>query len=406
MKEEPIVITGLGIISPIGIGTEKFWQNLIAGKNGINEVSTFDTSQYPTHYGGEVKDFDPSLYLSSEQSHRLTRAEQFVVTASKMALDDAGLNGNLNPEKVGVCIGTTNGNSPLMVQMTHQWIRSGPQAMDQLLIKQYPHVNIPTRIADEFGFTGPISLITTACAAGNYAIGYPTDLLRMGRVDVMIAGSVEPFSQSAFTGFNRLLAVAPKICQPFERDRKGMIIAEGVGILVLETLTHARKRRAHVYAEVASYGLGCDAFHMTAPHPEGKGAIKAMEAALKLANLSIDDIDYINAHGTGTPVNDKVETLAIKQVFRERAKRIPVSSIKSMLGHTLGAASSIEAVASTLVIQNQIIPSTINYFEPDPECDLDYVPNVAREQKVDVVMSNSFAFGGNCSALILKRLDD
>jgi len=405
MTQEPIVITGLGIVSPIGIGKDTFWRNLIDGKNGISGISSFDTSPYPTHYGGEVKDFDPDQFLPGDKVNNLTRASQFVVVASKMALEDAGLNGNLNPERVGVCIGSTNGNSPLMVKMAKQWIEKGPQAIDRQLIKEYPHIRIPADVADEFGFKGGISLITTACAAGNYAIGYPTDLLRIGRADVMLAGSVEPFSQSAFTGFNRLMAVAPKICQPFDKNRKGMIISEGAGMLVLETLTHAKKRGAQIYAEIASYGLACDAYHMTAPHTEGKGAIRAIEAALKSARLAIDDIDYINAHGTGTPANDKVETLAIKKVFGERAKKIPISSIKSMLGHTLGAASSIEAVASALVIKNQIIPPTINYFEADPECDLDYVPNVAREQKVNIIVSNSFAFGGNCSALILKKFN-
>jgi 3-oxoacyl-[acyl-carrier-protein] synthase II len=259
-------------------------------------------------------------------------------------------------------------------------------------------------VARQFGFRGPLNMVSTACAAGNYAIGHAADLLRMDLVDLMIAGGTDPLSRIAFTGFNSMLAVAPEKCQPFDRHRKGMCVSEGCAMLVLEPLERARQRGARIYAEVAACGISNDAHHMTSPHPKARGAISATMNAFREAGLSAEQVDYISAHGTGTPANDRIETAAIKTVWKDTAHHTPVSSIKSMLGHTMGAASAIEAVACALAIERGVIPPTINYQDRDPECDLDYVPNVAREVKVNIALSNSFAFGGNCSALILKRL--
>jgi 3-oxoacyl-[acyl-carrier-protein] synthase II len=271
------------------------------------------------------------------------------------------------------------------------------------LPRQYPCDVISANVARHFGIHGPVIMIPTACAAGNYAIGYAYDLLTLGMVDVMIAGGSDPISKIAFTGFNRLLATAKEACRPFYKNREGMAVSEGAGALVLETLTHAKKRGATIIAEVLGYGIACDAHNMTIPDPSGSGGILALQKALSHARVSADDVGYISAHGTGTKENDKTETFILKSVFGDKAKSIPVSSIKSMLGHTMGAASAIEAVASALMIQKNTLLPTINYSEADPDCDLDYIPNTPRETAVDVIVSNAYAFGGNTSALVLGR---
>jgi 3-oxoacyl-[acyl-carrier-protein] synthase II len=406
MEKMRFVITGLGIVSPIGNGREAFWEALIAGRNGIDEIRSFDTTAYRTHRGGEVRALEPARYFESGRIPALARGARFAIAATRMALEDADLDrSRMDLAETGVCCGTTMGESQLLESLNQALLNGRPEELDAELTSHYSAESIPANVAREFGFGGPISMVTTACSAGNYAIGQACDLLRSGRAKVVIAGGSDPFSRIAFTGFNSMLAVAPERCRPFDLHRKGMFVSEGCAMLVLEPLEDAVRRDAKIYAEVAGCGLSNDAHHMTSPHPQGRGAIAAMTNALREAGLTPENIDYISAHGTGTPANDRVETAAIKNVFGDAARRTPVSSIKSMLGHTMGAASAIEAAACALAIDRGIIPPTINYETPDPACDLDYVPNEARAMTVRTALSNAFAFGGNCSALILKRCE-
>jgi 3-oxoacyl-[acyl-carrier-protein] synthase II len=302
-------------------------------------------------------------------------------------------------------MGTTSGE-PLEVErfndsyLAKELDRVGPE-----FIGRYPCHLISGNVAEELGFAGVNVMIPTACAAGNYAVAHAFDVLRAGRADVMLAGGSDAFSRITYTGFARLGAVAPEICQPFDRNRKGMIPGEGAGVLVLEPLKRAAARGARIYAEVAGYGLSCDAHHMTAAHPEGDGAARAMTRALEESGMRPEDVSYVSAHGTGTPTNDRLETIAVKRLFGEHAYRVPVSSVKSMLGHTMGAASAIEAAVCALAVHTDRIPPTINLEEPDPECDLDYVPNRAREHTVNVAMNNAYAFGGNNASLVLKKCE-
>jgi 3-oxoacyl-[acyl-carrier-protein] synthase II len=408
LNDDAVVITGLGLVTPIGTGKTRFWNALIAGENGIRTITSFDTSAFRTHRGGEVCEFDPSEYCRNIDYRRIGRGAQMAVAAARLAFDDGGINaGNGDPSRTAVIFGTTMGESPIAESIDSMLAETGRldrvrNGADSSL--SFPQEMISSSVAREFGLRGPVSLMATACAAGNYAIGYGADLLQSGEVDFALAGGSDPFSRVAFTGFNAILAVAPEICQPFDRLRKGISISEGAAALLLERYGTARFRGACIYAEVAGYGISNDAHHMTAPHPTGRGASRSIANALAAAKVPVDGVDYINAHGTGTPANDKIETLAIKRAFGDAAYRMPVSSIKSMLGHTMGAASAIEAAASALTIQHGIVPPTINYREMDPECDLDYVPNFAREMRIRTVLSNSFAFGGNCAALVLRAV--
>ncbi|HEX9062132.1 MAG TPA: beta-ketoacyl-[acyl-carrier-protein] synthase family protein [Clostridia bacterium] len=406
MSGNRVVITGIGVISPIGVGGKAFWESAVKGVCGIGEIKAFDTSKFKNHYGAEVKDFEPENYICSDKMHKMGRASQFAIAASKMAIEDSGLDlKSVNSKRIGVSLGTTMGEIQIEEKISETWVKHGLQEVDSSEFIKYPSGCIPRNVAAEFNFNGPAMMIPTACAAGNYAIGYAFDLLRQGKVDAMVAGGVDPFSRMAFTGFHRLRSIAPSICQPFDLNRKGIIVGEGAGILLMETLDNALKRGANIYAEVLGYGLGCDAHHMTAPHPEGLGGIRAIQAALKCARISSDDIQYVSAHGTGTKENDRIETKIIKSVFKDRAKQVPMSSLKSMIGHTMGAASAIEAVLCTYIVNNDIITPTINYQEPDPECDLDYVPNAAREHKVNIALSNAYAFGGNDAALLIGKFN-
>lgn len=403
MQDRRVAITGIGVVSCIGVGKRDFWQGLISGRNGISEITAFDTSSYPTHRGGQVKDFNPLDYLERGRADAAGRASQFALASSRMALDDARLLGKLDPDRTGVCLGTTYGEANVMEQMDNVWAKDGYGQINSALLSKLPKHVIPVNVAREFAIEGPVMMMPNACSAGNFAIGYAYDLIRSGSVDVMLAGGTDALSRVAFIGFNRVFAVAPEVCQPFDKNRKGMMVSEGAAVLVLESLDSAIKRNAEIYAEVAGYGLSSDAYHITGPHPNGKGAVRAMENALASSNLSPDDIQYINAHGTGTQSNDKVETIAVKKVFGDRAREIPISSIKSMIGHAMGAASAIEAAACSLMMKEGVIAPTINYDDPDPDCDLDYVPNTCREHDITALSSNSYAFGGSCAALILKK---
>ena len=399
-----VVITGVGMITPIGSGKDAFWNALTAGESGVSEVSCIDTSGYRVHKGCEVKNFNYSDYVKNGVLKEIGKGSQFAIAATKLALDDAKIDlSKIELERMGVSVGTTAGEIQILEKVNYIRHRDGEDKVAPDLFLMHPCNNIPANIAIEFGLKGPNTIIPTACAAGNYAIGYAYDLIRFGRVDVMVAGGSDPFSKVAFTGFARLGAIAPEICQPFDKNRKGMLVGEGAGMLVLESLESAEKRNANVYAEIIGYGLSCDAYHITIPHPDGEGVISAMIKALKSANLRPEDVQYISAHGTGTPANDKAETISIKKVFGEKPEHLAISSIKSMIGHTMGAASVIEAIACALAVQNDIIPPTINYVTPDPECDLDYVPNVMRKQEVKIALNNAHAFGGNNSCLVIKK---
>jgi 3-oxoacyl-[acyl-carrier-protein] synthase II len=395
-----VVITGLGVISSIGIGKHKFWQSLLQGKSGISPVSSLDTRNHFTHNGGEVKQFMPEDFIPREKLKSFSRASQFALAAAKLAVEDAHFTQNdISRLRTGICIGVTSGSIQVIEDINDRLINDEDPAQE--LIYQLPVHSTPAILAKELGLNGPNFVFSTACAAGNYAVGYGYDLLKLQRADIVIAGASDPFSRISFTGFNQFSAVAPEKCQPFDKNRKGMMVAEGAGILILEPLENASKRNAHIYAEILGYGLSCDARHMTQPSVEGIS--ECMIKAMNEAGIPREDVDYISAHGTGTIANDKTECTAIKEVFGSLRKRIPVSSIKSMLGHTMGAASAIEAIACSLAIENDIIPPTINFETPDPECDIDCVPNHARRHTVNIALNNSYAFGGNNASLVLKK---
>lgn len=401
-NERRVVITGLGVISSIGIGWEEFWKNLIAGKSGISKIESFDTKDYDRHYGGEVKNFKPEQFIDRRKLKRMGRTSQLAVSAARLALEDAKIRiRELKKQRAGVCVGTTMGETQILEVINKAWLTRGIEKIDISLIPDYPTNEISTNLGNEFKFKGANLIFSNACAAGNYSIGYAYDLIKNNRADVMLAGGVDAFSRINFVGFNRLYAIAPQICQPFDKNRKGMLVSEGAGMLVLESMETALKRKAPIYAEVLGYGLSCDAYQMTTASIEGVAT--CLKKALKEANIKPEEVDYINAHGTGTPTNDKVECSAIKRVFKNY-KKIPTNSIKSMLGHTMGAAAAIEALACCLTIKEGIIPPTINYKTPDPDCDIDCVPNHARKAEVKIALNNSQAFGGNNACLVLKKV--
>jgi 3-oxoacyl-[acyl-carrier-protein] synthase II len=401
-----VVITGMGLVTPIGAGREVFWKNLTAGTNGIGPVESFDTAAYPVHIGAEVKDFDPVGFVCKRPPEMLGRASQLAVAAARMALEDARIDLSVYDRwRIGVSMGTTSGE-PRMIELYNDARKAGglPSVPADILSK-YPCNVLPSNIAIEFDLHGPSMTIPTACAAGNYAIGYGFDMIRTGRTDMMLAGGADSFSRITYTGFARLGAIAPERCQPFDKNRKGMVPGEGSAVLVLEPLEAALARGATIYAEVLGYGVSCDSHHMTAAHPQGDGAVRAMAMALKESGRETADVDYISAHGTGTPTNDRVEAIAVRTLFGERAARTPMSSIKSMIGHTMGAASAIEAVACSMAIHTGVIPPTINFEEPDEGSELDYVPNQARTTHPRIVLNNAYAFGGNNASLCLARVE-
>ncbi len=402
-----VVVTGIGLLTPIGSGRSEFWSGLIAGKCGIGPVTSFDTSAFPVHKGAEVKEFNPEPYFRRRSPQEMGRGSQLAVAAARMAIEDSGVDiSSYDRNRIGVSMGTTSGEPQIVERYNDIRKAEGLDAIPKELPTRYPCHVIPSNVAIEIDLHGPCLMIPTACAAGNYAVGYGFDIIRSGRADLMLAGGADPFSRITYMGFARLGAIAPDRCQPFDKNRQGMIPGEGAAVLVLEPLDDARARGAQVYAEVLGYGVSCDSHHMTAAHPQGDGAMRAMAAALRESGMSQKDIEYISAHGTGTPTNDRVETLAVKRLFGDQAGRVPMSSIKSMIGHTMGAASAIEAAACALAIHTGIAPPTINYEEQDPECDLDYVPNVARRINPRVVLNNAYAFGGNNASLCMARCEN
>ncbi|HET7010842.1 MAG TPA: beta-ketoacyl-ACP synthase II [Anaerolineales bacterium] len=407
-----IVITGLGLLTPLGIGVDDFWEGLRTGRSGVRRVKGFDVSDIPSQIAGDVQGFEPRQYVSAKDVRRITRATQFAVAAAQHALQDAGLEvTDDRRDQIGVLI-ANGGNSPVeterLVLDLHQ---GGYDRMNPFHIAgSLP--NMPSsHVAIHFGLNGFISTISTACAASSQAIGEAAHVIRRGDARWMLAGGTEaPIGRYCLAGFSALRALSTRnddpggASRPFDAGRDGFVLSEGVGVVLLERLEDAEARGARIYAELVGYGSSSDAHHITAPDPAGRGAARAMQRALSSAGMGIDSIDYINAHATSTAVGDSAETLAIKTVFGERAYQIPVSSTKSMTGHMTSAAGAVEAAACILALTHGVLPPTINYEQPDPVCDLDYVPNQARQADVRVAMSNSFGFGGVNSVLILQRM--
>lgn len=400
-----VVITGLGPVTPVGLGRDEYWHALLEARTGFAPVQRFDTSAFRSHVGAEVKNFDFSRFANYAEADRpIGKASQLAIAAAELAVQDAKLDlASVDHSRVGVAVGTTAGEIQVLEDANDIRHQFGQEAVSAETLRWHPVNNIPANVGIHFGLQGFNTMIPTACAAGNYTIGYAADLISLGRIDYMLAGGSDPFSRVAFTGFIRLGAVAPEVCQPFDKNRRGMMVGEGAGILLLESLESALERGATIYAEVLGYGLSCDGHHMTQPHPEGLGVVQAMEKALSSAGVAPDEVAYVNAHGTGTEANDKAETVAIKRVMGDHAKRVLVSSTKSMIGHTMGAAGALEAIACCLATQNDIAPPTANFETPDPECDIDCVPNKPREARIEIALNNAYAFGGNNSSLVLRK---
>ncbi len=411
MKKNRVVITGMGAVTPVGNNTDVFWKNVCNGKSGVDGIALFDPSDFDSKIAGQIRDFDASLYVGRKDARRMDRFVQFAVASSKMALKDSEL--DLDKEdknRIGVLIGSGIGGLKIIEDQHNILLKKGPSRVSPFLIPMLIIDMASGQVAIQFGLKGPNFAIATACASGSHAIGEAFRIVQRGEADMMVAGGTEAaITPTGLAGFCKMKALSTRneeperASRPFDRDRDGFVMGEGAGILLLEDLDHAKKRGAVIYAELAGFGMTADAYHITSPSPEGEGAVRAMKLALVDASLNPKDIDYINAHGTSTSFNDRCETKAIKTVFGSYAKKIPVSSTKSMTGHLLGASGGVELISSVLSIKHGIITPTINYENPDPECDLDYVPNTARECKVKCAMSNSFGFGGHNSVLVVKE---
>jgi 3-oxoacyl-[acyl-carrier-protein] synthase II len=399
---ERVFVTGVGVVSSIGLGRTAFFRGLEQGSSGISPVTAFDAVPLGRHFAGEVKEFDARDHLGDAELRRMGRCAAMAVSAARMAIDDAGLDAAAVPgARAAVVLGTTMGEARILADLDRQWIHGGEAALTRALIPRYGSTLLPVHVARAVGARGLTLTLPAACAAGNYAIGIAADLIRAGRADLVVTGAAELLQELQFSGFVRLAAMAPERCQPFDANRQGLLLGEGAGILVLESESHARRRGARLDAEIGGYGLSCDAYHITRPHPDATGSIAAMRAAIARSGLRPDDIDFVNAHGTGTRHNDAAEAKVIRDVFGGR--RIPVSSMKSMLGHCMGAASALEAIGCIFTLETGVYPPTIGYETPDPECDLDVVANVARRGKADIVVNNSLAFGGYNAVTVLAR---
>jgi 3-oxoacyl-[acyl-carrier-protein] synthase II len=409
-----VVITGLGLVTPIGIGVEETWTALCEGKSGIGEITRFDASGFDTKIAGEVKDFHPEDFLPKKEAKRIQSFIAYAVAASRMALEDSGLKiDKTNENRIGVLTGCGLGGLQMLEQTAAILKKKGPKRVSPFFIPMMIGNMAPGMISIYLGAKGPNASIATACAAGTHAIGDAFKIIKRGGADAMVTGGVESvITPTCIAGFNAMRALSvrnhepEKASRPFDRDRDGFVVGEGCGILILETLEAALKRGARIYAEICGYGMSGDGFHIAAPAPDGEGAARCMAAAIDDAGISYNAIDYINAHGTSTQLNDVYETKAIKSVFKEKALSVAVSSTKSMTGHLLGGAGGIETVFTALTVFEGIIPPTINLDNPDQDCDLDYVPNIARKTDVNTAMTNSFGFGGTNAALILSKYKD
>ena len=405
-----VVVTGLGVVAPLGNDVDTFWRHLVAGDSGVGQITRFDTTGYKVHIAAEVKDFDPEDYLEKRQVRRLDFFSRYAVAAARIAAADADFDPRPEAERVGAVVGSGVGGLQTLHTETDKLLHRGPDRVNPLLVPMMIPNMGAAHVSLALGTKGPLSATCTACAAGSDAIGYAARIIRSGDADVMFAGGSEaPISPVGVSGFAAARALSTRnddptgASRPFDAGRDGFVIGEGAGCLVLESLEHARARGARIYAELAGAGMSSDAFHMTVPDESGKSQARALKMALTEADLQAEDVDYINAHGTATGAGDVAETRAIKVALGTHARRVAVSSNKSMIGHCLGASGAIEAVATVLTIVNSLIPPTINLTDPDPDCDLDYVPLESRFQKVDVAASNSFGFGGHNVTLVFRR---
>ena len=413
-NENRVVITGMGAITCLGNSVDEFWTGLKNGKSGIREISLVSPGGFPCRVSGEVRDFDTAEYMDRKESRRMARFSQFAVAAAHQAVKDSGLDlENEDLDRIGVLIGSGSGGLPETDQQAEIRVTRGVNRMSPYYIPMMLVNMAAANISHTFNLTGYTNTCVTACAASTQAIGEASEIIRRGGADVIVTGGTEAgICEIGMGGFSTMRALTTwtgdpvKASRPFDSGRDGFAPSEGSGILVMESLQHATARGAQIYAEIGGWGVSADAYHLVQPHPEGIGAAKAMQRALDSAGVSLDEIDYINAHGTSTPINDKSETIAIKRVFGEKAYNIPINSTKSMVGHSLGASGALEAIVCINSINDRIMHPTINQEEADPDCDLDYVPNVAREADLDVVMSNSFGFGGQNAALVIKRFAD
>jgi len=406
-----IVVTGLGTISPVGNNPETAWKNILSGQSGVGPITHYDASEYKTQFAAEVKDFDPIALYGSREARRMDRFAQFAVAACMQAVENAQLEiHDGNRERIGVTIGTGIGGLGTLFEQMQIFFERGPSRVSPFLVPMMLPDTAAGMVAIHLGLQGPNMAVVTACATGTNAVGEAAEMIRREQADVVLAGGSEAvIVPIAMAGLSVMTALSTRndepqrASRPFDLHRDGFVMGEGSAILVLESEEHAKARGAHILAEVTGYGATNDAYHISAPAENGAGAALCMRNALHHANLGLNDIQYINAHGTSTPLNDKSETTAIKTVFGEQAYQIPVSSTKSMTGHLLGASGALEAMICTLALRDQVMPPTINYETPDPVCDLDYVPNSCRAAKLDHVMSNSFGFGGHNATIILSR---
>ena len=410
-ERKRVVVTGLGAITPIGNTVDEYWQGLLSGRNGIGPITLFDPSRHACRIAGEVKGFDPCDYIERKEAKRMDRFAQFAVSASLQAVQDAQLTiDDLNAEQVGVIIGTGIGGLKVLEDQQEIYLNRGPDRCSPFMIPMMIANMAAGLTAIQTGAKGPNSCAVTACAAGSNAVGDAFRLIQRGYAKAMICGGTEAaVTPLGLAGFAAARALSKrndqpdKACRPFDRDRDGFVMGEGAGILLLEELEHALNRGAKIYGEIIGYGMTCDAYHMTSPSPGGTGAARAMELAMKDAEITPPAVSYINAHGTSTQANDSTETAAIKKALGDYAKKVAISSTKSMTGHLLGGSGGIEAVATVKAIASDIVPPTINLDNPDPECDLDYIPHVSRPQTVTVAMSNSFGFGGHNVTLVFQK---
>ena len=409
-----VVVTGIGTLCPLGLDTSTTWEGITAGKSGIDRITLFDPEPLTTKFAGEVKGFEPTDYINRKDARHMDRFAQLAVAASRQATEHAGLKiDSSNQENIGIIIGSGIGGLTTLSEQVRVMLERGPDRVSPFLVPMMASDMAAAQVSIALGVKGPNLCITSACSSGSDAIGAAYELIKKGDAEAMIAGGSEaiinPIGIASFNALNALSTrndAPQQASRPFDAERDGFVIGEGAGILILENLAHAQKRGANILAEILAYGASADAFHITQPIENGEGAARAMQTTLKKAGLDTTEIDYINAHGTSTPLNDKMETTAIKTVFGDHAYHIPISSTKSMIGHLIGAAGAVEATICIMSIRHGLIPPTINLTHPDPECDLDYVPNVARQAKVTTVMSNSFGFGGHNSVLVFRQYSE
>jgi 3-oxoacyl-[acyl-carrier-protein] synthase II len=407
-----VVITGLGLVTPVGNDVPTAWANIVAGKSGIGPITSFDASDFSTTFGGQIKDFDPTKYINPKDVKKMDPFIHYGMAAAIEAIEDSGIEiSDENAERIGSIIGSGIGGLPGIEKGYGAFLEGGPRKISPFFVPSNIINMISGNLSIKYGFRGPNYAIVSACATGTHSIGDAARLIEYGDVDVMVAGGAEmATSPTGIGGFAAAKALSTRndspetASRPWDKDRDGFVLSDGAGVMVLEEYEHAKRRGASIYAELVGYGANSDAFHMTAPSPGGEGAARCMRLALRSAGINVDQVAYINAHGTSTPFGDKAETDAVKTVFGTHAYKLAISSTKSMVGHMLGAAGGAEAVFSVLAIRDGVAPPTINLFNPDPDCDLDYVPNQARAMQIDYVLSNSFGFGGTNGTLIFKRL--